>query len=128
MALTYTTLTFMVQCTLWFFQVIGASANGSSVLARGTVAAEDVVTLEFMLPQSLRAFTIFKAEARNCMAGIFLGLAAIFVVHYRRSPWRKLPPRPRGLPIIGNAIQAMDTAWLISNDCKQRFGESRMVN
>jgi hypothetical protein len=52
-----------------------------------------------------------------------LGLIVIFIVHYSRSPWRKLPPGPRGLPIIGNALQVMDMNWLISKDCKERFGE-----
>ena len=128
MAPIYTTLTFVVRCTLWFCQVIGASAtaNGFSVLTGGTVTTSDAVASKFMLSRSLKAF-IFKAEARTLMAGTLLWLAVIFIVYYRRSPWRKLPPKPRGLPIIGNAVQVMDTKWLISNDCKERFREYRMI-
>ena len=72
---------------------------------------------------------IIKAilEARAFTAGAFLGLVVIFVVYYSRSPWRKLPPSPRGLPIIGNALQVMDVSWLISKDCKERFGEGSIV-
>ena len=60
-------------------------------------------------------------------AGALLGLLTIFVIRYIRSPWRKLPPSPRGLPILGNALQLMDKKWLISRDCKERFGESVII-
>ncbi|KAI9442995.1 cytochrome P450 [Lactarius indigo] len=47
----------------------------------------------------------------------------MFTVLYARSPWRKLPPSPRRTPIIGNALQLLDIPWLISKDCKDRFGD-----
>ena len=55
-------------------------------------------------------------------AGIVLGLTIVFVVAYTRSPWRKLPPSPRRFFIFGNALQLMDKNWLLSKDCKERFG------
>jgi hypothetical protein len=84
----------------------------------------DGVTSRFVLSRALKALT-FKAvwEARTFTAGALLGPVVVFVVYFLRSPWRKLPPRPRGLPIIGNALQAMDKSWLVSKDCKERFGE-----
>ncbi len=50
-----------------------------------------------------------------------LGLVAILVVRYVRSPWRHVPPGPRGLPIIGNALEMRDKSWLLGRDCKQKY-------
>ena len=50
-----------------------------------------------------------------------LGLAVILLVRYLRSPWRCVPPGPRGLPIIGNALEVRNKAWMFEQDCKQRY-------
>jgi hypothetical protein len=62
-------------------------------------------------------------ETRTLTAGIVLGLVIIFAVRYARSSWRKLPPGPPRLPILGNTLQLRDKSWLLSKDCKERFGE-----
>ncbi|KAH9960180.1 cytochrome P450 [Russula dissimulans] len=62
-------------------------------------------------------------ETRPLTVAILLGLIVIFTVRYTRSPWRKVPPSPRRLPIIGNALHLVDKSWLFSRDCKERFGE-----
>jgi len=123
-----TILTTVVQCTLWLRQALRASAHEFSVPVEGAVSAVDGVTSRFVLSRALKALTVKAVwEARSLTAGALLGLLVVFVVYYLRSPWRKLPPRPRGLPIIGNALQAMDKSWLVSKDCKERFGEYQLL-
>jgi len=96
------------------------------VLPTGTIVfAMDAIApnLNPMLFQPMRV-PIVKAiwEINTLMAGIVLGLVVIFAVRYTRSPWRKLPPSPRRLPILGNTLQLRDKSWLFSKDCKERFG------
>jgi hypothetical protein len=56
--------------------------------------------------------------------GLILSLVNIIVAQYVRSPWRKVPPGPKGLPILGNALQLKDKQWMFEKECKQKFGTS----
>ena len=59
--------------------------------------------------------------------GLILSLVIILVAHYVRSPWRKVPPGPKGLPILGNALQLNDKLWMFKKDCKEKFRTSNSV-
>jgi len=53
--------------------------------------------------------------------GLILTLVIILVAQYARSPWRKIPPGPKGLPILGNALQFRDRRRMLEKDCKEKF-------
>lgn len=59
--------------------------------------------------------------------GFILSLVIILAVQYARSPWRKVPPGPKGLPILGNALQLRDKRWMFEKDCKRKFGTSYFI-
>jgi len=44
--------------------------------------------------------------------GIVLGLIILYAAHYFSSPYRKLPPGPRGYPIIGSLLELRKEQWL----------------
>jgi hypothetical protein len=56
--------------------------------------------------------------------GLIATLVVILVAHYVRSPWRRVPPGPKGLPILGNVLQLQDKGWMFSTECKRNYGSS----
>lgn len=50
------------------------------------------------------------------------------LVAYLRSPLRKLPPGPMGLPLLGNALQfTSGNQWTTFTDLRKKFGTASMV-
>ena len=125
-----TAMTHAIQATAiksmsWLYRMADASTYMTSLPSEEIV--KNAVSLN---PFHLRRMSapIIEAvwESRTLTAAIVFGLVITLVIglfRYSRSPWRKLPPSPRRLPILGNASQMRDKTWLLSKDCKERFGE-----
>ena len=113
-----------MKSTDWLCRVIDASTCVSSLLSEGAVFVRNAVAPNLMILRRLNAPTIEAIrETKALTTSIVFGLVIIFTVNYIRSPRRKLPPSPPRLPILGNALQLRDKSWLLSKDCKERFGE-----
>lgn len=61
---------------------------------------------------------------KSLYAILLLGLTAYSVVRYIRSPYRKLPPGPKGYPIIGNFLNIGEKQWHVFTEWKKVYGET----
>ncbi|KAI0047591.1 hypothetical protein FA95DRAFT_1605924 [Auriscalpium vulgare] len=56
-------------------------------------------------------------------SGAATAVFLILVVRYFNSPWRKLPPGPPGLHILGNALEICGPFWEKFVDWRRTFGD-----
>ncbi|KAI0256928.1 cytochrome P450 [Lactifluus subvellereus] len=79
--------------------------------------------LDGVVPHLFRCVSLLTPRV-----GLFIALAIVLAAQYARSSWRKVPPGPRGLPILGNALELQDKAWLFGKGCKRKFEHIMYLN
>ena len=55
--------------------------------------------------------------------GAVLGLMVLYATRYLTSPYRKLPPGPRGYPILGNLLEMTAGQWLQFSKWHKKYGQ-----
>ncbi|ETW77818.1 cytochrome P450 monooxygenase 60 [Heterobasidion irregulare TC 32-1] len=80
------------------------------------------------MPDILAQSALMPSISPSSLAVFVIVFVAYRLVKHTRSPWRKLPPGPRGLPIIGNVFLPRNQQWLMFTEWKKSYGALVYLN
>ena len=66
-------------------------------------------------------------ESKTLGLGAVLVIALLPFVRYIKRPFRKLPPGPLGLPVLGNALSLRPPQWVVFTEWKRKYGMSDFI-
>ncbi|KAH9963307.1 cytochrome P450 [Russula dissimulans] len=108
----------------WFYNILGSQASPRQM--------SSFFSLSFSLLKTAKSALLqiwLKVQVHGILStSAIVGLVVLYAARYFTSPYRKLPPGPRGYPIIGNLLELGRGKWLKFSEWQRKYGDLIYLN